>query len=297
MTILIFGADGQLGRELSTRAGQSHIPLRFIRRCEADIADENAVRKMIASAPISLVVNAAAYTHVDRAEAEADGAFRTNAVGPGVLAGVCSTAQLPLVHISTDYVFDGTKPTAYTEEDPIAPLGVYGRSKAAGEASVRDRLECHVILRTSWLYGIHGMNFLKTMMKLARERNELRVVADQIGCPTGTADIADAILTLAPRLLLHEPVWGTYHFVGSGATTWHGFAREIIDAQAKVTGHHPYVIPITTAEYPTVARRPANSELDSSRFAATFGFRAADWRERTRNVVTALLSAEKQVGS
>jgi dTDP-4-dehydrorhamnose reductase len=297
MTILIFGADGQLGREFSTRAAQSRIPLRLISFSEADIADENAVRNLIASAPASLVVNAAAYTQVDRAEAEADEAFRTNAVGPGVLAGVCAKAKLPLVHISTDYVFDGTKPTAYTEEDTVAPLGVYGRSKAAGEAAVRERLADHIILRTSWLYGIHGMNFLKTMMKLARERNELRVVADQIGCPTGTADIVDAILTIAPRLLSHEPVWGAYHLTGTGATTWHGFALEIVDAQAKVTGRRPSVIPITTAEYPTAARRPANCELDSSRFAATFGFRAAGWRERTRDVVTALLSAERQVGS
>jgi dTDP-4-dehydrorhamnose reductase len=291
MTILIFGADGQLGREFSTRAAQGRIPLRLIRHCEADIADENAVRNVITSAPTSLVVNAAAYTQVDRAEVEADEAFRTNAVGPGVLADVCSTAKLPLVHISTDYVFDGTKPTAYTEEDPVAPLGVYGQSKAAGEASVRERLEYHIILRTSWFYGIHGMNFLKTIMKLARERNELRVVADQTGCPTGTADIADAILRIAPRLLGHEPVWGTYHLAGAGATTWHGFALEIVDAQAKVTGCRPGVIPITTAEYPTAAHRPANSKLDSSRFAATFGFRAVGWRERTRNVVAALLSA------
>jgi dTDP-4-dehydrorhamnose reductase len=130
-------------------------------------------------------------------------------------------------------------------------------------------------------------------MKLAREQNELRVVADQIGCPTGSADIADAILTIAPRLLGHEPVWGTYHLAGTGATTWHGFALEIVDAQAKVTGRRPGVIPITTAEYPTAARRPANCELDSSRFAATFGFRAIEWRERTRAVVAALLSAER----
>ncbi len=172
----------------------------------------------------------------------------------------------------------------------IAPLGVYGRSKAAGETAVREALPEHVILRTSWVYGEYGANFLKTMLRLACERDELRIVADQRGCPTATADLADAILHIAPRIMRREPFWGTYHLAGTGATTWHGFATEIVESQARVTGRRPRIVPIPTSEYPTRARRPANSELDCSLFAATFGFRAEDWRDRTRQVTAALLN-------
>ncbi len=289
--ILVFGGEGQLGRELTARAAQAGVALVGLRRSEADIADGDAVRNALAENAPSLVVNAAAYTQVDRAEAEADAAFRTNATGAGVIAAACAAAKLPLVHISTDYVFDGTKATAYTEADPISPLGVYGKSKAAGEAVVREACTRHIILRTAWLYGVYGANFLKTILRLARERDELRVVADQRGCPTGTADIADAILAIAPRLTAGDNVWGTYHFAGAGVTNWHGFAVEIVDAQATFTNRRPTVTAITTAEYPTAAKRPANSKLDSSRFAATFGIRAADWRQRTREVVATLASS------
>lgn len=288
--ILVFGATGQLGRELAEQAGRRHIGLRMVDRVEADIADTAAVGRVVAAGMPALVVNAAAYTAVDRAEADPDAAFRVNAGGPGVLAGACAERGIPLLHVSTDYVFDGTKVGAYVEDDPIAPLGVYGRSKAAGEAAVRQILERHIILRTSWVYGIYGANFLKAILRLARERDELRIVADQRGCPTGTADLAEAILLIAPRLIAQERVWGTYHFAGQGATTWHGFASEIVDAQAKFTQRRPPVIPITTAEYPTPARRPANSELDSSHFAAVFGIKAWEWRERMRDVTAALLS-------
>lgn len=289
-TILVFGAGGQLARELAERAGRRGIAIRMVGRAEADIADADAVSDALSSVSPAIVVNAGAYTQVDRAETEPDAAFRANAVGPGILAGACAAAGVPLLHVSTDYVFDGSKSTAYVENDPIAPLGVYGRSKAEGEAAVRRLLEHHVILRTSWTYGIYGANFLKTILRLARERDELRIVADQRGCPTGTADIAEAILSIVPLLADRAPVWGTYHFAGQGAATWHGFATEIVRAQAEITHRRPAVVPISTAEYPTAARRPANSELDSSRFAATFGIRAKDWRERTREVTSALLS-------
>ncbi len=288
--ILAFGADGQLGRDLAARASQSGIPARMVGRAEADIADDGAVARTIAAAGPAMVVNAAAYTDVDRAESETDAAFRANAVGPGVIARVCAAAGVPLLHVSTDYVFDGSKRTAYVEDDLIAPLGAYGRSKAEGEANVRRLLECHVIMRTSWIYGIYGTNFLKTVLRLARERDELRIVADQRGCPTGTADIAEAILAIAPRLVGREPIWGTYHFAGQGAATRHQFAAAIVDVQAPIANRRPAVVPISTAEYPTAARRPANSELDSSRFAATFGIKAKGWRERMPQVAAALLS-------
>ena len=287
--ILVFGAGGQLGRELVSRADRLDIQLGAIAHAEADIADSEAVMRSIAQLSPSLVVNAAAYTKVDAAESEPEAAFRSNATGPAVLAATCATAGIPLIHISTDYVFDGAKPIAYLEEDAIAPLGVYGRSKAAGEAAIRARLTEHVILRTSWVYGEYGANFLKTIIRLACECDELRIVADQRGCPTATIDIAQAILTIAPRLVRREPVWGTYHFVGTGATTWYGFAVEIVQAQARSTSRCPRVVPITTAECHASARRPINSELNCSRFAATFGFQAEDWHVRTLEVTAALL--------
>lgn len=288
-TILAFGADGQLGQELAECAGRRGIALHTIGRAETDIADAGAVANALALVSPAIVVNAAAYTKVDRAESEADAAFRANALGAGVVAAACAAIDVPLIHISTDYVFDGTKSRAYAEDDPIAPLGVYGRSKAEGEAAVRREIEHHVIMRTSWVYGAYGANFLKSILRLASERDELRIVADQRGCPTATADIAEAILSISPVLAARSPVWGTYHFAGQGVTTWHGFATEIVACQAPITGKRPRVTPISTAEYPTAARRPANSELDCSRFAAMFGIKAQNWRIRTREVTAALL--------
>ena len=196
---------------------------------------------------------------------------------------------MPLVHVSTDYVFDGTKAGPYRECDPIAPLGVYGRTKARGEAAVREAAPKHVILRTAWVYGVYGQNFLKTMLRLARTQDRLRVVADQIGCPTATRDIADAVFAVADAA---APSWGTYHVAGSGSTSWHGFAETIVAAAAPILGRQPPVEAIATADYPTPARRPANSQLDSSLFAATFGLRAAPWAQRTREVVATLLEQE-----
>lgn len=288
-TVLAFGGGGQVARELTDEAGRKGMTLKAMSRAEVDIADADAVSQAISATLPAVVVNAAGYTKVDHSEAEPEQAYRSNAVGPGVVAQACAARGIPFVHLSTDYVFDGTKSSAYVEDDPVAPLGMYGRSKADGETAVRAAHDHHIILRTSWVYGVYGTNFLKTILRLARERDELRVVADQHGCPTGAADIAEAIMAIAPRLVQRWSAWGTYHFAGQGATTWYGFACEIVDAQAKVTGKRPAVRPITTAEYPTPARRPVNSQLDCSRFAALFGIRAMDWRERTRKVTTALL--------
>jgi dTDP-4-dehydrorhamnose reductase len=289
MAILILGADSQVARELAVRAATEGVALSAVRRTEVDIADRTAVQAAIARAAPGLVVNAAAYTDVDRAETEVEQAFRANAIGPAVVARSCAEADVPLVHLSTDYVFDGRKDGPYTEDDPVAPLSVYGRSKAEGEAAVRGALRRHVILRTSWVYGTYGSNFLKTILRLAQERDELSIVADQRGCPTATADLADAMLAVAARVGQKAAPWGTYHFVGRGETTWYGFATEIVAAQAGLTGRRPRVVPVTTSEYPRLAQRPANSVLDPSRFHRTFGLRAAHWRERTRTVVAALL--------
>lgn len=291
--ILLFGAGGQLGQELVARATFRSVPLQALTRAEIDIADEAAIRGAIARARPSVIVNAAAYTKVDKAESEPDAARRANAIAPALLARAARAADAALVHISTDYVFDGSKTGAYTEADPVSPLGVYGRSKAEGEDAVRAALPRHLIVRTSWVYGAYGHNILKTVLRLAAERDELRFVADQRGCPTSTHDLAEAILGIAPRLAAREPLSGTYHFAGTGATTWHGFVERVVAAQAAFTGRRPRVIPITTADYPTPARRPANSELASGLFAATFGIRAEPWERQVEATVTQLLTHSK----
>jgi dTDP-4-dehydrorhamnose reductase len=289
--ILVFG-NGQLGQELARAARMRSTPLRALARADVDIAQRDALASAVQRWRPVMVVNAAAYTKVDAAETDVDAATRANAIGPGVLAQACADAGVPLVHVSTDYVFDGTKSEAYVETDPIAPLGVYGRTKAAGEAAVRDALPRHVILRTSWVYGEFGHNFLKTVLRLAQTRDELRIVADQRGCPTSTRELASAILDIAPRLTAREDIWGTYHFAGTGVTTWHGFAARIVAAQAPVTGRKPRVTAIATAEYPTAAQRPANSELDSGLFARTFGVRARPWGEEADAIARIAASAQ-----
>jgi dTDP-4-dehydrorhamnose reductase len=291
--ILLLGANGQLGQELTRESAAQGVALTALARAEADIANNDAVSGTIARHRPTVVVNAAAYTKVDLAESEGEAARAANETGPALLGAACAAAGVPLIHISTDYVFDGTKATAYVESDPIAPIGAYGRSKAAGEAALRRAMPHHVIIRTSWVYGEFGANFLKTMLRLAATRDELRVVADQRGCPTSTGDLARAILGIAPRLAAGDEVWGTYHFAGTGVTTWHGFASRIVSAQAPLTGRSPRVTAITTAEYPTPARRPANSELDCALFARVFGIRARPWAEETDRITRALVGAEK----
>lgn len=287
--IAVFGAGGQLGQEFLGLARQRGIDVAGFTRAEADISDEDAVRRALDAARPRLVVNAAAWTAVDKAESDPEGARRGNATGPAKLARATAAAGVPFVHFSTDYVFDGAKSGPWVETDAIAPLGVYGATKAEGEALVREAAAKHVILRTSWVYGVHGANFLKTMPRLARERDELRVVADQRGCPTATLDLAEAILAIDRAISNGEAPWGVWHFAGTGATTWHGFASEIIDAAAPRIGKRPAVAAITTAEFPTPAKRPANSELDSGKFAKALGYRAAPWQDRAREAVSQLL--------
>lgn len=288
ITILLFGAGGQLGQELLARAPTPDIAIVGRTRSEVDIANEAEVHAALTRIRPDIVVNAGGYTKVDKAEAEPDAAFKANAMGPAVLARACKRAGIALVHLSTDYVFDGKKMGAYVETDPIGPLGVYGRSKAEGEAAVRAELDRHIILRTSWLYGAYGANFLKTILRLAGERDEIRVVADQYGCPTGTVDLAEAVLRVAPMLGAGSGVWGTYNFAGLGRTTWYGFASVIADELSQLSGRRVNIVPIASAEYASAARRPENSELDSSRFANIFGFSAIPWEKRARELVRLL---------
>ena len=260
------------------RGASARLPVLGLARAELDIRDRSAVREAIERSKPGIVINAAGYTSVDRAESDAEAAFAVNRDGAGNLASACGTSRIPLLHISTDYVFDGRKSGAYLEDDATAPLGVYGASKLAGEESVRARLEEHVILRTSWVFSAHGANFLKTILRLARERPTLKVVRDQEGGPTPAGAIAEALLAIAAAVDRGERRWGTYHLCGAPATSWYGFASAILEAGAKSLGRSARVIPITTAEYPLPARRPFNSVLDCAKIKRAFGIGQPDWR-------------------
>lgn len=291
MKIIVIGSNGQLGWELCRRAkphGFEVIPLDIP---EFDVADPILVRKAVNNPDVSLVINASAYTAVDKAELEPELAFAINCDGPGYLASSCAKVEIPLIHISTDYVFDGNKKEPYQETDPISPLGVYGRSKAEGEAKVRHHLREHIIIRTAWLYGIHGNNFVKTMLRLGKEKETLRVVADQYGCPTYAADLAVATLIIAEQIKgKHECAWGTYHFCGAGETTWHGFAEKIFELARQYDSFAvKKVEPITTAKYPTPARRPFNSVMGCSMLTRNFGLRPAQWQESLARIVPMIL--------
>jgi dTDP-4-dehydrorhamnose reductase len=292
MRILLFGANGQLGSEIMALAGERGIEVEGLTRRDLDITDAVGVARAIEAGRPDVVVNAAAYTAVDQAEKEPDIAGAVNGRALGFMAATCAANGIPLIHLSTDYVFDGTKTSAYVETDPVAPLGTYGESKRAGEEAVRAAQGEHLILRTSWVYGVYGRNFLKTILRLAGERDELTIVADQRGCPTATRDLAEAIFAAARRAAEGAAAWGTYHVAGQGATTWHGFATAIVAAAEPFTGRSPRVKAIATADYPTPARRPANSELDSSRFAQVFGFRAAPWHQRVEECVSRLVGGK-----
>lgn len=297
--ILVFGGNGQLGQELSRAAASRGIALRALPHADADIADRAAVAAALSRWRPRLVVNAAAYTKVDLAESNADQARRANEIGPAILAAECGSAEIPLLHVSTDYVFDGQKQDAYREDDPICPISVYGRSKAAGEDAVRRLLKRHVILRTAWVYSEFGHNFLRTILGLAQTRDELRIVADQYGSPTSTREIAEAILRIIPMVLRQEDLAGTYHFTADGFTTWHGFACRIVEVAAPLTGRRPRVTTIATADYPTAARRPPNSRLDCRLFVQTFGFAPRHWTDgvdaTTRSLAVAAQHTESHV--
>jgi len=287
--ILLLGAGGQLGQETIARAAAFNAEVLPRSREQTDVGDSAGLEAALRQTRPDIVVNAAAYTKVDKAESERDEAFRVNAIAAGFIADACAAADIPLIHISTDYVFDGAKSSAYVETDPTGPLGVYGASKLAGEKAIRERHKKHVILRTSWVYGKYGANFLKTVLRLANERSELRIVADQHGAPTSTRDLADVILQLTPRLLGDGGHWGTYHFTGDGETTWCQFADEILKAREKWLGSRPTLTPISTAEYPTPARRPSNSVLSNELFRTTFRLKGRPWRETVKDTVDALM--------
>ena len=289
--VFVVGSRGQLGHELMRAAWPAGTALVGADLPELDLTQPDAIARAVRGHAADIVVNAAAYTAVDKAESERDLAFRVNADGPHTLAKL----GLPLVHVSTDYVFDGQKQGPYVEDDPIAPLGVYGASKAAGERAVADTLPRHLILRTSWVYAAHGANFVRTMIRLSKERDVLSVVADQHGRPTSARELARTIVALAPRMVARDfDRWGTYHFAGAGETTWHGLASEVIARAAPYTGKTPEIRAIRTEDYPTPAKRPANSILDTHKFERAFGLPLMPWQASVAEVVGELLG-EKEI--
>ena len=289
--ILVTGAGGQVGVELIRRGPQRGHQIIGLARADLDISDGEAVSRCLADRRPGVVINAAAYTAVDKAESDEAAAQAGNEAGPANLARACAEIDVPLIHISTDYVFDGTKQGAYAETDPVHPLGVYGVTKEAGEQKVRETWAHHVILRTSWVYAAHGGNFVRTMLRLGAERDELGVVADQAGTPTSAGDIAEAALSIAEQVAAgRDDAWGTYHFTAKGSTTWHGFAEEIFRRAEPVLGKRPKVNAITTADFPTPARRPANSVLDCSRIDAVLAPPRRSWQEGLADVLSELLA-------
>jgi len=293
LKLLIFGADGQLGSAITRQSRGRGIFSAAVDLPEADITVSADVRRCIEAAQPTLVVNAAAYTAVDRAESDAKAAFAVNRDGPRNLAEACAAENIPLVQISTDYVFDGSAGRPYTEDEPVSPLGVYGRSKAEGEAAVREILAEHLIVRTSWLFGAEGNNFVRTMLRLGETHRLVEVVADQSGCPTSAEDLARALIDIAGRLAEGAAApWGTYHFCNRGTTTWHGFA-EAIFAMARSRGRLQVntVAPITTEAFGAPAPRPAFSVLGCDRLRRRFGIVARPWQEALAEILDRIYAA------
>ena len=293
--ILILGANGQVGKELSKRAGIFEANATAFTRTELDITDSQAVARILENLRPHSVINAAAYTAVDDAENRTEVAYKVNRDGPENLAKTCDKLSIPLIHISTDYVFDGKKSTAYVEDDPVCPLGIYGRSKEAGEAAIRDNTEKYVIIRTSWVYAAHGINFLRTMMRLANERNELSIVEDQWGVPTCATDIADALVLIAKRITDNTlgSSWGTFHYTSKNATTWRGFAEAIFKELRNYKMSTPIVNGIPSSQYTTPALRPLNSILNCDKIERVFSVPRRDWKEGMREVVAQLLTNKR----
>lgn len=293
MRLLVLGHGGQIARALQALGPGAGMTMVALGRPTLDLAKPDTIVSAIADHRPDIVVNAAAYTAVDAAEDHAQEAFAINAEGAGVAAEIANRRDIPFIHLSTDYVFDGTKPSAYREDDPANPLGLYGASKLAGERAVAAANPRHVILRTSWVYDASGKNFLRTMLRLARQQPVLRVVDDQIGAPTFAEDAATAVLSVAHAVARNAPqkAWSLFHMASAGETSWCGFAREIFVQSRLLGGPSAEVQPITTADYPTKAKRPENSRLDCAKLAAVYGIRLPDWRDGVMRCVRELAAA------
>lgn len=294
MRVAVIGNKGMLARDLTTQLDEEGISHWGADLPELDITRGDKVHQEVEASGATVVINCAAYTAVDKAESQPDVAFAVNRDGVRNLALACKDLNIPLIHISTDYVFDGGLRRPYLEEDLPCPLGVYGESKWGGEKELRAIHGKHVIVRSSWLFGASGQSFVKTILRLAQERDELRVVNDQYGCPTWSADLSDGLIRIAKAVEKSgelDRVWGTYHYCGVGETTWWGFASEII---ACAKGLFPLrtgsVIPIATADFPTLAKRPSWSVLDCTKIEKTFGILRRPWQTGLSAVIRMIAS-------
>ncbi len=297
MKVLVTGHEGQLARGLAETAGAG-VQVVAIGRPELDLADEKSVVAAVARERPDIVVNAAAYTAVDKAETEPGLAHAVNALGAEHVATACAASAIPIIHISTDYVFDGTKAGPYLEHDPTAPINVYGRTKLEGEQRVAKACERHLILRTAWVHSPWGVNFVKTMLRLATTRPNISVVDDQFGSPTYAPDLAKIVLAVAARVAA-DPAgahWGIYHAVGSGETNWYDFAREVFKQAAEQGLPAADVTAIPASEFPTLARRPANSRLNCDRLRLLLGLELQDWRGGVKDCVARLAKAGQGEG-
>lgn len=291
-TILVTGANGQLGTELRRYPWPDGWDVHAVDQDTLDLADTAAIAALVASRRWAAVINGAAYTAVDKAESDAVTAWAVNALAPAAFAQACREADVPLVQVSTDYVFDGSKAGGWAVDDAVAPLNVYGASKLGGELAVRTGAPRHAIVRTSWVVSPHGHNFIKTMLRLGAERDRLTVVDDQHGAPTSAADLAAALATIAIRMAEDRTIAGTWHFTNAGETTWAGFARAIFASAQRHGGPAPEVAGIATADYPVPATRPAHSRLSHDTLVRDFGIRPRDWRAALDDIIDELLGKQ-----
>lgn len=302
MRIIVTGKEGQVARALTEGAPRHGHQIIALARPQLDLAgDASAIIASLVAARPDAIVSAAAYTAVDKAESEPDLAFAVNANGASAVALAAARLGVPVIHLSTDYVFDGTKVGPYCESDSTAPTSVYGASKLAGEVAVLAASDNAAILRTAWVYSPFGANFVQTMLRLADERDAVSVVADQVGCPTNALDLADAVLAVANQLVAdpRPDLRGLFHVTGAGQSSWAEFAAAIFAASAAAGGAYAHVRPIATAEYPTAARRPANSRLDCSKLEAVYGVRLPTWTKSLTAVVERMVTIKnnEEIGS
>ena len=280
MRILVTGGQGQVGSTLATLGAEQGLDLVALGRSELDITDPTSIAAAFDKYEPGVLINAAAYTAVDKAETESELAYAINETATALLADCCAAANIPMLHISTDYVFDGSKEGLYTETDPINPLAVYAKSKEAGERALRERVERHIILRTSWVFGVQGANFVKSMVRLAKDCDRLTVVADQIGGPSSARGIAAVLLAITAQFeSAGEVEWGTYHYCQKPYVSWHQFAQAIIERATEMglVNHRVEVVAIPSSAFPTLVKRPANSRLDTAKLHHRFKIPCANW--------------------